>query len=333
MVLNISVNRIFYFLLSVVFAFIAFYLSSSFSHDAEQYKINFEQVLLSYNIGIEYSFVLVSHFSDFVFSSYYFLFLFYSFVAVYIKVYLIEKHSLVPFLSIIVYMSYFFLTQEGNMIRSGLAVSFFFLASFSFFEKKYFSYLFFSFLAFFFHYSCFVSFLLPFLFTRSIIFGYLRAITLVLFCFLFAGLSYFYDWLTALIIAFQAYDPTGKLQDYINLQQSGIFDKVNFINRFLPYFLFLIPFFVFYFNISKKDVYFSYYFQIVVFGLFVFSFLSPIPALAYRFSEIFLVFSIFLFPYICFVFKSRLIGFSFVVFYFLVNFYYIVIYSDYYGFL
>ena len=219
------------------------------------------------------------------------------------------------------------------MIRAAVAVSFFFLASFSFFEKRYFSYLAFSFLAFFFHYSFFVSFLLPFFFTRSIAFGYLRAVILVLFCFLFAGLSYFYDWLTALIIALKAYDPTGKLQDYIILQQSGTFDKVNFINRFFPYFLFLIPFFVFYFNISKKDVYFSYYFQIVVFGLFVFSFLSPIPALAYRFSEIFLVFSIFLFPYICFVFKSRLIGFSFVVFYFLVNFYYIVIYSDYYGFL
>jgi general stress protein CsbA len=58
--------------------------------------------------------------------------------------------------------------------------------------------------------------------------------------------------------------------------------------------------------------------------------LSPLPVLAYRLSEIFLIFSVFIFPCILVFFKNRVVGGFFVGCYCLVSFFYINYYLEYF---
>lgn len=128
---------------AVFLSIVASILSSSYSWDSVQYKRYFRLIESGVNVSVEPSFYYVSFLSSYFFSSPLFVFIFYSSVSVLIKIYLIRRYSPYPLLSLIVFCSYFFLVQESNMIRVGLASSFLILACFCYFEKKYLDTLFF----------------------------------------------------------------------------------------------------------------------------------------------------------------------------------------------
>jgi hypothetical protein len=204
-------------------SFVAAILSSKYSRDSSQYLHYFESIVSGDKVAVEISFYIVSIFSNYFFYSSIFVLVFYSFFAVLIKLYLIDKYSSYPYLSLLVFCSYFFLVQEGNMIRAGLASAFFLLASFSYFQRYIKRYLVFSALAFFFHYSFFVIFLLPLVFSRSVRAGFYYSVFYFSLCIFFAFMYQFYDWLYWALTYISDFDPSGKVSAYISLRKSGVF--------------------------------------------------------------------------------------------------------------
>lgn len=306
-------------------------VSSNIAPDTSQYFDYFDMVVHGNTVAVETTFYYVSILTDVFFSSPYFIFFFYSTLAVAIKTWLIVKHSPYIILSLIVYCSFFFIVQDSNMIRAGLATSFVAWAFFSYVEKKYFNFLIISIIATLFHNSCFVSFLLPIVISREERAGFRRSVVYISLCIFFALTSDTLGLQNNFLKLFGSLDPTGRIDIYTNFHQNNMYSNLNFTNKLLPAFTFIMPILVVYYKACKESRYFSGGFQLLCFGVFVFSFLSPLPVLAYRFSEIFLVFSIFVFPFISLFFKGNGFGYVSIYLFFVVNFVYLVFIKGYYN--
>lgn len=330
--INLNPIAVYLLFIALILTALASVLSSSYSMDSMQYKNYFSLIASGDYVNVEVSFYIVSFISGLLFKSVVPVFVFYALVSIFVKIFIINKYSPYPFLSIIVFCSYYFLVQESNMIRIGLASSFFMLACFSYFNKNYLSYFSLSLIAVFLHYSCFVVLFLPLIVSRSVRLGFYRSLFFLISCILLAIFSSALNFIHDILVLLSTYDPTGKLVHYINLAENGVFTNINLANRILPYLCFLIPLFFVYFKACNLNRYYSYYMQIVCFGLFVFSALSPLPVLAYRFSEVFLIFCILLFPFVTLLFEKKIFGFLYIFAYFLFSSLYIVVYLGYYDF-
>lgn len=319
-------NEFFYFYIRLFFvlglALFAAWLSSSHSRDSQQYIQYYDSIIAGDYVFVEPTFRWLANFSYSFLGGHFALFFLYALISVSLKLYLIRRNSKFLFLSCVVYFSYFFLVQDSNQIRIGLASAFFLASFFFYIDRKYLFFLAAGVAASLAHYSCIVFLLIPFCLVRSQRLGISVSVSYVVlsvFFVIFWGFSgvgdFFLEWASQ-------YDPTGKMSAYVEMKKEGQFSSVNYLNRFLPISLFLIPLLFFYYRACSIDKNFSYFCQMVCFGVFLFCFLSPLPVLAYRISDIFLGCCIFLFPFVCTAFRSVFLGGVLIFIYFLVNFYY-----------
>jgi hypothetical protein len=270
----------------------------------DQYDISSSSGLLSF---YEPGFLFIVKLAKSIFTINYgmAIMLFFAFASVGLKTFSIPKLSFNPFLVLLFYYTNFFLLHEMTQIRVGLASAIFFIAVPFYLQKKFFTYSLLIVVATFFHYSAILYFFLFFFDAKK-----LNRRFLILFL------------LSSIIVGFlklpflnylqldTLFEVSEKLNNYKDTAQAGYIDKINVFNV-----LFLINFFVtiglllFYTPKEKdKDAGFILFIKCNVFSIFLLAFLSGIPTIAYRLSELFGVASMFVIPYFSFLFPNRLTG-------------------------
>lgn len=300
----------------------ALFSSPEISRDGGTYVEYYYKVIAGYKLSVEYSFKVLSLVSYTFFNSYTGLFFIYAFFGVLLKLYSFWKLSVLPLHALFIYFCYFFFLHDLTQIRVGVAAGFIFVAFIYYFDRRYFQYFTFVALGLFFHYSAVVFMLVPFFISKNN--GLLISLLYLILSLLFVFLYYLGFDVLAIMSVIAQFDPTGKLNYYILALQGGKFQEISFIPRMAPYIAMVLPLLFVYKHLSRVDERFGTFLQLVSLGLFVFSFFASIPVLAYRLSDLFLMFSPLLFSFMPFVFNKKIIGNLLVVSYGLVSFYYLI---------
>lgn len=249
-----------------------------------EYSFYIIKVIIKSKLGLNFQYFLLA----------------YAFLGVCMKLIAIKKLS--PFLwgSLLIYFSHYFILHEFTQIRIGVATGFLLLSIFYLAEKKYWLYSFFAFLAIFFHQTCIIVLIFPFITNNKS--------TLWVFCLLipFGYVLYFLNTYLSISI------PIPGLQDKVELYEQATksgFLKDSKINAFNAVFLFrIIIFYMVFFYTKRLSVYFPkiyIFLKIYALSLFSFLFLSKIPVFAFRIQELLGVVEIIIIPLIIFIFPSR----------------------------
>lgn len=139
----------------MILVFFAGFRNGESMPDYQTYTGLYEQIVnnnLTY--FIETSFVLIVKISNATFQGNLFLmFLFYAIIGVLMKAYSIIKLSHLPFYSIVVYVSNYFILQEMIQIRAGVATGFILISIIPLYNRNLINFLFCLIFAIFFHYS------------------------------------------------------------------------------------------------------------------------------------------------------------------------------------
>lgn len=223
-------------------------------------------------------------------------FVIYGLLAVAIKMTAMARYSVMPLLSLVIYLCIFFVLHDLTQIRIGVAAGFFMLAIPDFIENRRKPWLIKIGLAVLFHFSSVILLPLILLSNRRLNLWFWLALPFaILTMVLLIG-----DMNTLLLWFFQQVPaPLGpKAVGYItNLQLYGRFDNVNIFSKFS---LCVIAFFIFYaitllspVPAPKRDLIF---FKVISIMLSVFYLFSSVPVLASRTFELFGVVLIFALP-------------------------------------
>lgn len=268
------------------------------SADHLNYVDKYYEVITHERGLIEVSFVLISFISYFLVSDYFLLFLIYAIIGVLLKLLAIKKMSDLWFLSLIIYLSNFYILQEMTQIRVGVATGFFLLSIKYIYERNKYRF-FLCFLgAFFFHYSSLI--MLPIWFLSS-----KPNKKILMFSIPIAYLIYFIGF-NIFQISIPIPDIQDKLDMYNSLQGLGTdwMDEINVFN-----FVFLAKVLIFYvmlwkYNLlERKNIYFPLMFKVFCISLFVFPALATFPVAAFRVSEFYGVVEIILYPMLIYITK------------------------------
>lgn len=219
--------------------------------------------------------------------------LFFSFTSVLLKVISSKKLSFNPFFVILFYFSHYFILHEMAQIRIGLACGLFFIGLIYYFKDYKRIYIALILIASLIHYSA-ILYLLIFVFdlkrfnkpiyiailVTAIILGYLKI----------PLLDYFGT--------FNVANVSGRLYNYSQIVESGYAEGINVFNvlnlisiAVCLFFIFLIP---------REDLIDNQplllFLKCNILSIFLLSFFSGVPSVAFRFSELYGISSIFLFP-------------------------------------
>jgi hypothetical protein len=232
------------------------------------------------------------------------LFLVFASLSVIFKLRFIKKYSSFPMLSVLLYISFFYVLHELTQIRTGIATAIFLFALYDLSSgqrSKFFIKIFISCL---FHYSAIVAFLLPIIISRYRV-GFFMALP-------FIGIISFYlspivD-LFHLIITYAAGSFGGglleKIEIYLNLLEIGEHDKINVYNVLYIFLLFSHI----YISASIKSVCNNLallLYKVQSLAIFAFFFAHSVPVVAFRISEFLSVGLIILYPLIISTTTSR----------------------------
>jgi hypothetical protein len=218
------------------------------------------------------------------------------FFAVLLKIFRINQTPVNPFICILFYFSQYYILQDMTELRIGLA-SAIFLASLSYYFKgNYFAYSICILIAGLFHYSAFFYLIILF-FNKNTFNRYIYAGLLVLAIILaFIKLP-----LINLLGNFDVGSISKKISVYTEVIQRGLAEDIhvlNVVNIFsiltCIYFIFFIPK-----SILLADKKLLFYLKCNILAIFLLSFLSGVPTIAFRFSELFGIVSTFVFAYLC----------------------------------
>lgn len=264
----------------------------------------------TYDSPIEGSFVffknLLKNNLDFRVQS---IFVFYALVGVGIKFIAIRRLTNLIFLTLLVYVSHFYILHDLTQIRAAVASGFFLLALPEIYKKNWKKYFFLIICAMIFHYSAFFLFFLYFLnpFKSQKIFLYIIPLGYVVY---FIGGNVIID---IPIPYFQQ-----KLNLYKDAVESG--DKqsstINVFNAFIL--LKIAMFYLLYIcknKFSDENKYSNLLLKIEAISLASLPFLAVIPAIAYRIHELFGIVEIILIPLAIYIFKHKFIGYILVMIY------------------
>ncbi|MDX8380852.1 MAG: EpsG family protein [Ghiorsea sp.] len=234
-------------------------------------------------------------------------FFIYAMLGVTIKITAIRRLSLLPILSIYIYICLYFILHEMTQIRAGVAAGIFLLALPDILNRDFKNYLFKILLAMAFHYSAIILFLLYFLDPKEInkkVFLSLPIIGLVL-AFNPGLMVSFFELLALLLPG----DIGGKVNMYIQLIDDDAFNKINIFNFFT-----LSLIIIFYFSIINLDKFKSKFdvllMKIFSLQLFVYYAFSSIPVFAMRLSELLGVALIITLAHVIILFEEKLIVYS-----------------------
>lgn len=222
------------------------------------------------------------------------LMLFYAVTSIPLKLYSIKRLSINPYLTILIYFSYFFLMQEMAQIRIGLASAIFLIALIPFFNGKRRVYAGLIIFATIFHYSAIFYLLLLFFNTNKFNRNQYTILLLLSILLAFIKLP-----LLNILGNFDTSDISDKFNNYIELSENGSL-SINFFNS-LNICNILCCIYLMYF-INKEtlisDNKLILFLKCNILSIFLLGFLTGVPAVALRFSQLFGIVQIFLFTYL-----------------------------------
>ncbi len=233
------------------------------------------------------------------------LFLLYAILGVSIKVYVINKNSLTPYLSLFTYISMFYILQEMTQIRAGVAIGLVFLALEDIAKKKKINFFIKMFIAILFHYSSIIMLLIYFLSAKKI--NIIFYIILPIVGSIIGLTTIPYEG----IIFLSKFSPeflSVKINLYLNQYENGLSRELNPFS--IGNFFLLIIYYINLYLLTKYKNFDEYYILCVKlfgFGFFILFSFYFIETFAYRIIN-FLFFSlIFLLPNIVNYYKQKLL--------------------------
>lgn len=214
------------------------------------------------------------------------VFLLISLLAVGTKFILFRRHGGCLFGALIAYFSYFFLAYDMTAIRAGLSIGLLYLAWMAWLERRLAYYWLLGLLSFLFHSSAIVFLLAPVLHpvhpkSQWQWHGFLLLLGSA------ACLSFMSsNWLLSLLSSISNLIGAGKLSTYTELFNADVFSRIN-LYRILPH-LFLLSVFLARASYWLEDMTTVLLVRVYLIGILSFFAFMPMPALAYRFSDLFL---------------------------------------------
>jgi len=207
-----------------------------------------------------------------------------------IKLRLFKRYGGSIFGCLAAFFSYFFLLHEVTQVRTGLAIAFLYLSWFAFAEGRKRDFWLYGIAAMMFHYSCVLFVIAPFLFFPD---GRRKFTVTVAIAALLAAASALQG--SAVLGGLELLAGAvgvDRLGVYFQLLQEGVLADITPL-RLVPHTLLLIAAACTQ-RRWRRDRLTFFLVQIYVYGLLLFIILSPIPALAYRVSDLFLFAGVFL---------------------------------------
>lgn len=313
------VTIVIFICLGLVLIFIAGFRGEGVDRDYNNYIEMFHQQEF---IVVEPAFVLISMIIDsLVGDNPFFLFFIFAIVGISLKLIAIRQLTELWFLSLVIYLSNFFILHEMTQIRAGVASAFLLLCVKPIYDRDLKRFLLFAILGFLFHYSAIV--ILPLWFL-----GIKARKKILLFSLPIGYLIYFSG--INLIATIPISVIQNKIVMYQTLMELGNEESI-LINVFNLVFLAKIA--VFYFLLFKYDLIFSYnkyvsiLMKIYCISLMSYLVLAVLPPIATRITELFAVVDIILIPFIYYVFKpiwfSKLIVIFIGICFLLINLFYV----------
>lgn len=311
-----SPNKIILILLTIFFIIIVGFRGDDVDNDYMQY---YNSIKYPKSSGIaEVSFKYISNFLYSIFNTTTIVFLFYAVLGMSLKVYNIKKYTNYFWLSFLIYFCTFFILQEMNAIRAGVACGFMLLSINYWGKKDYIATLLLLLISGFFHYSFLI--LIPLIFlvqnNKKYLVYYILLIPIAYI------LYYSIDF--SIIATFFSFT-------YAKEKLSGYDDEINMTNVLSTVFfikIFLIFILYFYRKIlEKKNENFYLFLKLYCIGIFIVIALAKYPAASMRFMDLFIIVELFLIPLICYLFpkKLRFIPITLIVIY---SYFYFYLYID-----
>jgi hypothetical protein len=296
---SVDIEGMAYAVFTIVAVLIIGFRTPGVDADSQQYLASYYMLGAGNTDLMEPSFFLICYIAN-VFNESQVAFLLYALLAIPLKAFSIFRLSHFKILSLMVWISHFFLLQDMTQIRVAVATALFLYALYYLIKGERKHYVVLCLLAVFFHYSALI--LLPLVVLGTKKMNTLWRVTLFILplCFYalyFKGLN-FIDLLP--LGAFQ-----DKLDMYENLRDKGITgDEINIFNmlsmfRLLVYYLLLIMYNVVYERCHEITLYLKIY----CISICCYVGLSFLPALAIRGSEVFAVIDVLAIPCIVYLVK------------------------------
>lgn len=260
--------------------------------------------------SIEISFVMIVFFIKKLFGeNFIYLFLSFATLGVFFKYRGIKELSSSIFLSLMVYISHYYLLHEMTQIRAGVAAGFFLLCIKPIYDRNLKRFLLFAFLAVFFHYSAVLIFPLWYINARKSSSSYLYALVLLGILLNMLQIN--------LIMELPIPYIQRKMEVYKEAQELGLFglDKINVWNLF-----FIMKLGLFFLLLYKKEFliqknkYLHLLLKIEALSLFALPAFAFIPALAFRVYELYGIVEIIILPLLVYLFDKRIIGYLMAIF-------------------
>ena len=317
-------SNIFYWSAAVFLILIAGFRTIGLDRDSLNYVTYYQSANKIDLLDKEPAFWIIKFVNDILFKgdirTFFFIF---ATLGVSIKFFAIKKLSKKPWISVIAYISLYYILHEMTQIRAGVAAGIFLLAIPDIYNKNLKNYLLKTLIAVSFHYSAIIMLPLYFFNPKNIKIIYFSLPVLGLF-FALSKLSstFLINKIVNILPEFLRY----KINIYFSLLNNGIHSEINIFNIYYTSLLILLIF-IFYIlyilKIKLKGFYDIIYVKILIFSLFVFYFFSFIPVFSFRISEFLDVVLIFLIPNLYLYFKQKKIILSFIISYFFIlfNFY------------
>ena len=290
------------FILACVLALVAGLRPDDIDHDYMTYVEMYEK---SFSITTEITFIIITSIVKFLFYNVVALFLIYALFSVFVHVYAIKKLTSLCFLSLLVYLSNYFLLHEMNQIRVGVAAGLFLVALFYLNDGNRRKYLLFALFATLFHYTASVLFFFCFFdgkpMKRWQYYFYLSIIPL-------AYVVYFLNISIITNIPIPYFEE--KIQLYQALQAGGgMWDEINVFNLVL-----LTKIAMTLFLLWKSSLVYEYnkyvyiLLKIEIISISAWIALHEMPVVAMRMNELLGVVEVVLFPMLFYTVKPEWLG-------------------------
>lgn len=302
-----SINRITSSVLVLILIAFAGFRDGKKFNDYGMYVQAWNRLDYSANqIEISYIFIRNLLRDNFEFS-YISIFVLYAILGVTSKVIAIRNMTNLFYLSILMYVSHFYILHELTQIRAGVAAGFILLAIKPLYDRNFKYFVLFVAIATFFHYSAILILTLWLLKNNSKI-KILYFIVPAGYILYFVGFNFIQN---IPIPYFQT-----KLEAYQELSRKGVggYDTINVFNAF--YLVKVAIFYLILINHNKIAPYNKYFYLLVKIegiALCALPSLSLIPAIAYRVHELFGIVELILFPLVIYIFKVRIVGYCFAI--------------------
>lgn len=278
------------------------------------------------NDFVEYSFIIISDVSKFLFSDVRGVFVLYALFAIPLKCFVFTKLSNDYFLLIAVYISNFYVLHDLTQIRTGVAVAFVFYGFYFLINDKKWLFLILTLIASLFHYSAFIAFILIFLKNKELSLTY-RIVLAALPIITFACGMLNIDIITLLPIEYLQ----ERLEVYEELRDKGVAgdEELNLLNAAI-----LLKLTVYYFLLWKYDIvkerckYLPIILKIFALSYLCFGLFSFLAVLASRVSEFYCFVEILMVPLIIYAFEPKWVGRLFVLIYVVGIFLLNVVYAE-----